>query len=480
MLINRISGKAILGLEEFAFDLGRITRISGGNAAGKSSLLEALKASLGGGNLARLARVGAGEDAPPETVLVIDNGELQVERSGERPAKVLKRVGDTAAYEKVRQPQKFLNTLFDPSLTNPLRFLQEKPEEQAQLLLEALPLQLDDNEVRACLAGLRTEVPEGHPLAVLADLRQSLYDERTGINVSAKDKERTAHELQLGLPARIPEDLAAEIETLREAVIAAQRVVDVARVECRTKLQAAEAAATSEHTTATQDVASDFKVAKARREKKLEEDIAALRAAADADVAVLRTTAESAQAEALRARDAAMEEAAGIAIEEQNRITREDEPKLVAARDALTRAEAQQGSIAQQRANAALVKRLESERDELKARSEKLSRAMDRLDAYRLQLARNLPIPGLEVKDGRVFLAGVPFEQVNTAMRMRVAVQVAALRAKSMPLPALFIDGVEALDAEGREALLREVEPTGCQVFMSEVTEGPLRVEALA
>lgn len=478
MLINRISGKAVLGLEEFGFDLGRITRISGGNAAGKSSLLAALKASLGGGNLARLARVG--DESEPETVLVIDAGALQVERAGDRPAKVLKRVGDSAAYEKVRQPQKFLNTLFDPDLTNPLLFLQAKPEEQAQLLLEALPLHLDPDELRGCLAGLRTEIPNGHPLAVLADLRQSLYDERTGVNVSAKDKERTAHELQLGLPARIPDDISGEIEKLREAVIAAQREVDVAGVRCGSARREAEDAAKTANDTAAQDIASDFKIAKARREKKLEEEIAALRATAEADIAGMRTKAEEALTAAARESNAAIAEAWRVAEVEQERIAREDQPKLDAARAALTRAEEQQGHVAQQRANASLVKRLETERDELKGRSDKLSRAMDRLDAYRLRLADNLPIPGLEVRDGRVLLDGVSFDQVNTAMRMRVAVQVAALRAKSMPLPALFIDGVEALDAEGREALLREVEPTGCQVFMSEVTEGPLRVEALA
>src|SRR3989304_4533642 len=65
----------VLGLAERSLDAdGRAVLISGPNASGKSSLLQAVQAGLGGGRLATLARGGAPEDEPPGGGVVLGGG----------------------------------------------------------------------------------------------------------------------------------------------------------------------------------------------------------------------------------------------------------------------------------------------------------------------------------------------------------------------------------------------------------------------
>src|SRR5687767_13996632 len=90
--------KNVLGIEEMRIEPGQITKISGANGSGKSSVLAALQVAIGGGNLMNLKRVGTDEE--PEVVLVLDDGRYRIERKGDDTV-VKQRVGDTAAYEKI-------------------------------------------------------------------------------------------------------------------------------------------------------------------------------------------------------------------------------------------------------------------------------------------------------------------------------------------------------------------------------------------
>src|SRR5688572_27167578 len=68
-----VTVKDVLGAREFAMQPGKVTTLRGKNGSGKSTALAAVQAALGGGNLAKMARVGApGEKVEPEVVLVIE------------------------------------------------------------------------------------------------------------------------------------------------------------------------------------------------------------------------------------------------------------------------------------------------------------------------------------------------------------------------------------------------------------------------
>ena len=59
MRVAHVRISNILGIEEIEFAPGGFTEVSGGNGAGKTSVLEAIRAALRGGNDATLLRNGA-------------------------------------------------------------------------------------------------------------------------------------------------------------------------------------------------------------------------------------------------------------------------------------------------------------------------------------------------------------------------------------------------------------------------------------
>src|SRR3990172_7565613 len=221
----------VLGLAERSLDAdGRAVVVSGRNASGKSSLLAAVQAGLGGGSLAKLARIGAPEDEPPEVVLVLggDGEEDRVEKRGEETARGLKRVGTSQAFADVPRPQEFLSRLFDPTLANPVAWLLAKPKDQAILLLEALPLEMDEAGLTEVVADVRSHVrpvPAGlHPLEHLPLVRDQLFTARTGGNRDARSQKDAAEQLRRGMPAKAPPDGSEGLATAeaRAGELAAQ------------------------------------------------------------------------------------------------------------------------------------------------------------------------------------------------------------------------------------------------------------------
>ena len=84
---------------------------------------------------------------------------------------------------------------------------------------------------------------------------------------------------------------------------------------------------------------------------------------------------------------------------------------------------------------------------------------------------------GLEVKGGDIFRDGVQFDRLNTAQKVDIAIQVAALRAKGLGV--VCVDGLECLDPETWEAFKVAAVESGLQLFVTRVTDGPLTVETV-
>jgi hypothetical protein len=120
----------------------------------------------------------------------------------------------------------------------------------------------------------------------------------------------------------------------------------------------------------------------------------------------------------------------------------------------------------------------EVEAEHLQELSERLTAGLQALDAYRRSLADDLPIPGLEVDGEIIKVDGIPFDQLNTAQRIDIAVKIACLRAKDKSLPVLWVDGAEALDSENFGHLVEAVKSQGVQAFIGRVTDQDFKVEA--
>lgn len=460
----------VLGARELAIEPGKVTVLSGRNGSGKSSALGAVQAALGRGNLAKLARVDGSEDTEPEVVLVVEGGgeQYRVERQADA-LRVRKRVGDSAAFEDVSKPQAFISGLVDERGANPVAFLQAADKDRALMLLEALPLRLDQAALQAALEGVPRDavpaIPRGlHPLEHVELVRSGIFSARTGVNRDAKNAAAAVDQLQRSVPAEMPEDPGAEL-------LAASDAVSVRAAEIAT---AREAAARTRDA-AVLSAANSYKAASAR-----------LRAAHEAYAAELRAEVEKLVADAYEGtqRQIAAAETERRATEaEANEVTAEarrllalQEAGLSEQRERVVALQAEVKRAAEVGALRRQIETFESQRSEHAALAATMTAALGRIDELRRSLADSLPIPGLSISGREVRVGGVLFDQLNTAQRVAIAVKVACLRAASQRLPVLFVDGAECLDAEHFAALVAELGQQSIQAFLARVTDGDLTI----
>jgi len=222
MKITQIKISNILGIAELEFSPTEFTVISGSNGEGKTSVLSAIQAAVGGGHDATLLRKGAEKG---EVVLVLDNGS-EIRKSVTEKASNLKIINDG---KQIARPAEHLKALTDLLSVNPIDFLMASPKERARVLLETMPIRLDPNRIVQIVG---SDINGDGDLAALDVLRKQIYDERTGINRAIKEKTATISQLQQALPEPIvldSEESEAELLTKHEG-LEQIRDAEIARV----------------------------------------------------------------------------------------------------------------------------------------------------------------------------------------------------------------------------------------------------------
>jgi len=493
----RIQIRDVLGLSEFGIEPGRINVIGGKNGLGKSSILKAIESTLGGGSLARLARIDpTKKETEPEVVLVLaaeDGSEAyRVSRTADG-VKVKARVGDTAGFKDVDKPQAWLRSLYDGLGSNPVPFLTAKDADRATMLLEAIPLEFDRAALYEAmgLAQIKAMIPPPptgglHPLQEIGLIRDAVFETRTGVNRDEKAKRSSADQMRQSAPAAPPEDLSARIlsvesrvETLAAEVANAQQRAEEKRLKAIKDAQhAAEVILQRERSGATAailELKAHHEAWSAERRAALEREIEKARmemeSAIDAietrrDGVVENTSAETGRAEE-EAEGAYDQDLAGVDRVRQTLAAHREE--LSALREQVRIAE--KGRTLYEQALA-----FEREAEDLKLESDRLTKALAALDEFKLQMAKDLPIKGLEIRGNAIFLNDVPYDLLNTQAKVELWAAVAIARAKG-PLKAVFVDGAEALDEEHFEALVTALDKAGVQAFLARVSEGPLEVQ---
>lgn len=440
----------VMGIEKLKFVPGTLTLVEGRNGAGKTSTLEAVRAALRGGHDPSLLRAGAEKGS---VRLVLEDG-TEITKTIGRDASPLKVSLPGAG--RVSKGQALVDSLVDSLGVDPMALINCPASKRAEYLADVMALDVPEAALREA-AGRPVAVgklPAGASgLDRLEAVRKALFDERTAVNRTARDKRATAGQLRETLPPA--EEGVPDVAALRERKAHAERYV-----------------------------AREKDAAAGKREAALE----AIRSNAQAEIDAVRADAAERIREVEREREAAIarikeraenqaDEARGAAAAEMKAAEDELRPKIEVLAEEIARGEERAKEHARAEKTREILAAAERDAEKAEADSRALTEALERIDALKASLLERLPIKGLEIREGAVFVDGLPFERVNSARQIEVAFQVAKLRAGKVGL--IVADGLERFDEETYRTFEAAAASAGLQFIVGRVGSGSLSVRTL-
>lgn len=440
MKIAHLRIQNILGITNFELSPGgTLTEIAGDNGEGKTSILKAVKAATQGGHDATLLRQGAEKG---EIVLVLDDGtELHKRITPSKSTLDLYKDG-----KKIPRASDTIKGLTDLLSVNPVDFLTASKKDRVAVLLEAMPINVDQAKL-AELSGIPVnEHPEAHGLALIEFLHKQVYDDRTGTNRAVKEKEGTINQLTLAMP-EAPGGVEGNEDELRAQLQVAQdtRDAEVKRID---------------------DKLTGIKVSSATK-------IADLRAEAQAKIDAINAEL----AAAIQAERESLIDIEGKAGRQRQKTVDNFTTTAQPLQAAIAAIATNRDSAAKRKVTQEALVKLEHELGDLRGDVERQTSALAAMERYKSELLDSLPIPGLEVRDGEVYRHGIPFDHINTAQQVEIAIEIAALRAGDLAV--CCVDRFECLSPATFEEFKARAEQRNLQLFVTRVEPGELTVRTI-
>lgn len=445
MQISRVKISKILGIDELEFEAGKFNAFTGGNEQGKTSALNAVKAAIGrDGDDATLLRKGAEKG---EIVIVFDDGTTITKTVTESGAKTSVSGGPDG---KVSATQTMIKGLTDSLSVNPVDFIRSgdtpgDKRQRLQWLLECLPVKIDQARLEEIAgAAVRVASPSWPAFDQLEAIRKTIFDDRTATNRAIAEKQGSINQLEQTLPDDEPGRVAGDPATLQTQL---------------EEMDRANAAAL----TGVSDKLADYERASAER-------LSGITAAATTEIDALKAQIRAREEE----RDAALaEERKWIAEARTGAETRRSQLRTEHAearaphQATLDAIRAGANAIAKAAQTRAHIKEFETGISRLEEDAKRMTRRLDEIQDYKSELLANIPVDGLTVDDGEIYRHGVPFNRLNTAQQVDMAVEIAKLRASRAGI--ICVDGIESLDNHQYEVFRDKCVASGLQLFVTRV-----------
>jgi len=308
-----------------------------------------------------------------------------------------------------------LDELRDAVSVNPIEFLTADRKRRLQILLESIHFDITDEQLSDA-AGFQCRVGSD-ALAMVDTVRKGVFDERTGINRAIKEKANTIDQLSQSVPQNVVGDVDAELAKMQTVDIQLNEAMNLE--------------------------ISKVNQSEAERIQKLRDEIEGIQKWATEQRDSIKSLFHTKIAPVIERRTQLQEQLKNKAAFEQQKKVIED-----------------------------MEAGLESLNEELQQKNE----ALDRIDVLKASMLETLPIPGMTIQDGDIFIEDVPFDRLNNSNQIKVCMQLAAQRAGDLKL--ICVDGLEALDQERFDRFVEAAKTTGCQFIVTRVTSNDFAVEA--
>ena len=461
--VSHLKISNILGIDALEFSPEGFNEIRGKNGEGKTSVLEAIKAATGQGHDATLLRKGSTEG---EVVLVLDNG-----------AEIKKRVTDLrsttsitdADGRKVTRPAEFMKSLVDSLSVNPVAFLTAQPKDRVKVLLEAMPIVIDVERLES-FSGI-PPIDDGsiHGLAIIDEIRSRVYADRTGTNRAVKEKDATINQLQLAMPD-VPGGAEGNEDALRLQVEEATTKKDAELNRVRDKLDGIKKENQTEIDRLRTEAQTKVDAIRTEAQRQIDE----IKAKGIADVEEINGSANTA-IENIQASEREWETRAG---QQREKTIQAHTETVGPVNQTLEAIRTNRSAHAKREQALETIKLMEKELEDLKNDAAAQTKALEDIDAYKLELLAALPIPGVEVRDGEIYRGGVVFDRLNTAQQVEIAVEIAKLRTGDLGI--CCVDRLECLDPDAFAAFRTQVLESGMQLFVTTVNGEEFNVQSTA
>jgi energy-coupling factor transporter ATP-binding protein EcfA2 len=486
MKIVALSIKNFAGISEADIQPGKITVFSGKNAAGKTSVLNAVRAALEG------AAPGTIRKGADRAEILVDLEEIRVRRLI-RPSGSTLEVLNAEGFKRPA-PQTYLSSILGTTQFNPMEFYRAKAADRTQMLLSAIGKQVSYEEIIEITGEIIPGIPKAGPALVMYELvRKHYYTLRHGKNKALVHQRELTKEARAKVPQGYePVDIDGQAaglqqrqENNRNAIARLQAEKDASEKAAKTRKEIEERVAVGQKFVAearshldavTPPDIEPLRQAVAELERQLEEARKILRQAEE----VLSERADLESQISFNERDIeadlkTLASLPGAFDESLLEAAHLEQANLSGEFLAIEKEKASRKLLEEALKAEAAEEALQAEADALDAMVVKF---WDELPAQALREA-NLPIEGLQVDGDNITVNGISIDNLSGAEKMKLALDIARALAADKPLKWIGIDSIEQLDDESFAEFKAQAENDGYQYFATRVgapREGELEV----
>lgn len=510
MKIKRLEISNCLGLKELQVNPGKINIISGGNEKGKTSILECIEKAIN--NSERRAKFVKDGEEEATLFVKLDNG-YEINRKIKQDDKsTVKVVKDGSS---IKKPETVLKNIVGGFNFNPVDFIQKKDKEQTEILLSLINMNITAKMLKEWFG----EVPQvdltQHAVKVLEYLAEKyFYDKRALANGKVKECENEITSIRLQLPDNYNVDYWRNI-----VIVDKWRLVDKAK-DTNKKIADSNNLINNKDVEL-QNITNKYDLKVKDVDKTLQDKIQITNEQAETWKSKIKLEIQGYENDIKELEQQILDIKEKIKFVEQ-KIKNFEETNVPAKLESLKN----EHNIEIKNINENKTSEVKTFNEKIKAAEqfikgnkqidvkplEEAAEQAEKMKAYipladnlteledallnkkdtakkyddYVELARRkpaellkgikLPVKGLGINDEmKITIDKLPIENLSTSRQIKLALDIA--KATSGPLHLICVDRFESLDDEQKRIFFEEAEKDDYQYFITEVTDGELKME---